>query len=78
MSEDQHAKTLSKFLDISNAKARIATDLLKAIATLSNRTVRRSAIDREENQKKDRISLVGIDIRSGRSLSKILKYRDHQ
>ena len=48
MSEDQHAKPLSKDLDISNAAARIATDLLKAIATLSNTTVRRSAVDRED------------------------------
>ena len=46
--EDQHAKTLSKALDISSATARVAPDLLKTLAILSDTTVRRSAVDRED------------------------------
>ena len=44
-------------MDISSATARVAPDLLKALAILSDTTVRKSAIDREdlknhtENQK---------------------------
>ena len=38
---------MPKALDISNAKARIAPDLLKALAILSDTTTRRSAVDRE-------------------------------
>ena len=41
-------QTLSKALDISSATARIAPDLLKALAILSDMTVRRSAVDRED------------------------------
>ena len=61
--EDQHAKTLSKALDISSATARVASDLLKTLVILSNTTVRRSAVDREnlkpywKSVKKDQISL---------------------
>ena len=49
-------------MDISRATARVAPDLLKTIAILSDTTVRRSAVDREDkkhtgNQKKDLISL---------------------
>ena len=40
-------QTLSKALDISSATARVARDMLKALAILSDTTVRRSAIDRE-------------------------------
>ena len=36
-----------KALYISNATARVATDLLKAPAILSDTTVRKSAVDRE-------------------------------
>ena len=48
---------MSKALDISNAKARAAPDLLKALVILSDTTIRRSAVDQEdlnhtENQKK--------------------------
>ena len=49
-------------LDISSAIARVAPDLLKALAILSDTTVRRSAVGREDlthtgNQKKDHISV---------------------
>ena len=39
---------MSKALDIWSATARVAADLLKALAILSDTTVRRSAIDRED------------------------------
>ena len=39
---------MSKALDISNATARVASDLLKGLAILSDTTVRRSAVDRED------------------------------
>ena len=39
---------LTKALDISSATARVAPDLLKAVAVLSDTTVRRSAVDRED------------------------------
>ena len=38
-------QTLSKALDISSATAGAAPDLLKALAILSNTTVKRSAVD---------------------------------
>ena len=38
-------KTSMPNLDISSATAPVAPDLLKALATLSNTTVRRSAVD---------------------------------
>ena len=41
-------QTLSYALDMSSATARVATDLLKALAILSDTTVRRSAVDRED------------------------------
>ena len=41
-------QTLSKALDISSATTRVAPDLLKALAILSDTTGRRSAVDREE------------------------------
>ena len=41
-------QTLSKALDISSATARVAPDLLKALATVSDVTVRRSAVDQED------------------------------
>ena len=41
-------QTLSKALDISNVTAQVAPDLLKALAILSDMTVRRSAVDRED------------------------------
>ena len=41
-------QTLSKALDISSATARVAPDLLKALAILSDTTVRRSAVDQED------------------------------
>ena len=37
-----------KCLDISTATARVAPDLLKTLAILSDTTVRRSAVDRED------------------------------
>ena len=40
-------QTLSKALDLWNATARVAPDLLKVLATLSDTTVRRPAVDRE-------------------------------
>ena len=40
-------QTLSKALDISSATARGAPDLLKALAILSDTTVRRSTVDQE-------------------------------
>ena len=47
---------------ISSATARVAPDLLKVLAILSDTTVRRSAVDQEDlkpywKQKKDHISL---------------------
>ena len=41
-------QTLSKALDISSATAQVVPDLLKALAILSNTTVIRSAVDRED------------------------------
>ena len=38
-------QTLSKVLDISSATAQVAPDLLKALAVLSDTTVKRSAVD---------------------------------
>ena len=43
-------QTLSKALDISSATAQVAPDLLKALVILSDATVRRLAVDLE-NQK---------------------------
>ena len=40
--------TLSKALDISNAIARVAPDLLEALAILSDTIVRRSVVDRKD------------------------------
>ena len=55
-------QTLLKALDISSATAQVAPDLLKALAILSDTTVRRSAVDREDlkpywKSEKDHISL---------------------
>ena len=44
----QACETLSIALDISSAPARVAPDLLKALVILSDTTVRRSAVDRED------------------------------
>ena len=41
-------QTLSKALDISSGTARVAPDMLKDLAILSNTTVRRSAVDQED------------------------------
>ena len=41
-------QTLSKALDISSATTRVATDQLKALAFLSDTTVSRPAVDRED------------------------------
>ena len=41
-------QSLSKVLDISSATAQVAPDLLKTIAVLSDTTVRRSAVNRED------------------------------
>ena len=41
---------MSKALDISSAIVRVAPDLLKALAILSDTTVRGSAVDREDLQ----------------------------
>ena len=41
-------QTLSKALDLSIATARVALDQLKALVILSDTTVRRSAVDRED------------------------------
>ena len=55
-------QTLSNLLDISSVTARVAPDLLRALAILPDTTVRRSAVDWEDvnhtgNQKKGHISL---------------------
>ena len=42
--EDQHAKAS----DISNAAAQVAPDLLKALVSLSEKTIKRSAVERED------------------------------
>ena len=39
---------MPKALDVSSATARVAPDLLKALAIISNTTVIRSAVDRED------------------------------
>ena len=39
---------MPKALDVSSATARVAPDLLKALAIISNTTVKRSAVDRED------------------------------
>ena len=41
-------QTLWKALDISSATARVAPDSLKPLAFLSDTTVKRSAVDRED------------------------------
>ena len=41
-------QSLSKALDIWSATARVAPDSLKALAILSNTTVRRSQVDQED------------------------------
>ena len=41
---------MSKVLNISSATARVAPDLLKALAILSDTTVRKSAVDREDEK----------------------------
>ena len=41
---------------MSSATSPVTPDLLKALAIQSDTTVRRSAVDREGNQKKDHIS----------------------
>ena len=41
-------QTLSKPLDLSSATARVAPDLLKVLAILSDTTVRRSAVDQKD------------------------------
>ena len=41
-------QTLSKALNISSAAARIALDLLRTLAILSDTTIRRSAVDWED------------------------------
>ena len=41
-------QTLSKALDLSSATTRVAPDLLKALEILSDTTVRRSAVHRED------------------------------
>ena len=48
MKKTNMPKTLSKALDISSATARVALGLLKAKAILSDTTVRRSKVDRED------------------------------
>ena len=56
-------QTLSKASDISSATAQVAPDLLKALAILSDTTVKRSAIDQKDLKpywklwKKNHISL---------------------
>ena len=55
-------KTLPKALDISSAAARVAPELIKALAILSDTTMRRSAVDLEDlkpywESEKDHISL---------------------
>ena len=42
------SQTLSKVLDLSSATAQVTPELLKALAILSDTTVRRSAVDRED------------------------------
>ena len=73
--KDQYAKPLSKVLDISSATARVAPDLLKALAILSDATVRRSAVDREDLR--SYWKLLTLE-RGLRSFPSILKYGDHR
>ena len=48
MKKKTACQTLSKALDISSATARIAPDMLKTSAILSDTTVKRSAVDWED------------------------------
>ena len=50
-------QTLLKALDISSARARVAPDLLRALAILSDTTVRRSAVAQENLFEKGHIFL---------------------
>ena len=64
---------------ISNATAQVIPDLLKGLAILSDTTVRRSAVDREDlkpywkSEKRPYFSRLHC-----RPFPNILKYRDHQ
>ena len=59
-------QTLSKTLDISSATARVAPDLLKALAILSDTTVRTSAVDQKKEGHSNQIYQIYVK-------SKILK-----
>ena len=48
MSRRPASQTMSKASDISSATARVAPNLLKVLAILSDTIVRRSAVDRED------------------------------
>ena len=43
--EEEACQTLSKALDISSATAPVGSDLVKALAILSDKTVRKFAVD---------------------------------
>ena len=54
---DQHAKPCQKpWMDISSTTARLGPDLLKAIAIVSDATVRRSAVDWEDLKRKKKLN----------------------
>ena len=59
-------QTLSKTLDISSATARVAPDLLKALAIVSDATVRTSAVDHKKEGHSNQIYQIHVK-------SKILK-----
>ena len=48
MSSTPASQTLSKALDMLSTTARVAPDLLTAVAILSDTTVSRSAVDQED------------------------------
>ena len=48
MSRRPAYQILLKAMDISSATARVAADLLKAIAVISDTTVRKSAVDKKD------------------------------
>ena len=60
-------QTLSKALDVSSATAQVAPHLLKALAILSDTTVRRSPVDREDLKpylisEKRPVDLLAVDL----------------
>ena len=69
---------------ISNATAQVTPDLLKALAILSDTTVRRSAVDQEDlkpywkSERRPYFSRQSTILLFASSSKTLLKYEDHQ